>query len=114
MTPLRRTPLPCGYDLRTAVISESTSGSKTIVAAIPNRKIKVYAYTIVVGGAVNLTWYSDSTVISGTMEFGNKAEGLCPSTLPPYFLLKTKRGGALILNLSADEGVAGHVSYWVQ
>lgn len=102
-----------GLDLQHRSISIVSSGNNVVVPKEQGRKIKVFAYVLVVGGAVNLTWISGTIhTKSGIMEFANKAEGIAVSVVPPFCLFETVEGEDLNLNLSAAEGVGGHISFW--
>ena len=52
-----------------AVISYSTSGDKTVIAAVTGKRIVVTGALIVCGAAVTLTFKSGSTAVIGPMTF---------------------------------------------
>jgi hypothetical protein len=102
-----------------AVIDNAaTSGDLELVTAVPGKKILVTSYTIVVTAAVGFQWKSGSTPISGPMNFSAGGQGCAP---PPRTeeetwtglrgLIETARGEALILNVSGDVQVGGHLTY---
>lgn len=96
-------------DYLPAVIDASASGQTQLVAAETGRRIRVVEYTLVVGGAVDIIFQSDSTNLTGTMEFGVKGEGAGRES--SRWLFQTAVGEPLNLNLSANEGVGGHLLY---
>jgi hypothetical protein len=109
--------------MKYAVVNASASGSNTIVAAVPNKRIRVLSYVIIAAGAVTVTWRSvdDSqgslTAISGPMALAANgvifpsAGQLVPAGLIGQF--ETNRGETLALNLGAAVSVAGHITYTV-
>lgn len=104
-----------------AKISAASSGENTIVAAVTNKKIRVLSLALVgVGIAVNI-YFKDAA--SGTAIF---ADGTNPIPIDksgaagagglilgynPMGWFQTAESGALILNLSAAQAVAGSISY---
>ena len=92
-----------------AAISESSSGSQEIVAAVATKKIRVLSYAIVVNGTVNVKWQSDATDITGLMYF--IANTGISAGYNPKGHFETAAGEALNLNLSAGVALGGHISY---
>lgn len=98
-----------------AVISATASGTTTVVAAVPNMKIRVLAYRLFTLAAVEITWKSGSTNITGAMNFpdnGGIAAGcmqMTPAGLTYEF--ETRPGEALVINLSLATTVGGHLLY---
>ena len=104
-----------------AVVSEASSGENTVVAAVTNKKIRVLSLALVgVGTAVSI-YFKDAA--SGTAIF---ADGTNPIPIDksgaagagglilgynPMGWFQTAESGALILNLSTAQAVAGSVSY---
>ena len=101
--------------MKFAAISASSSGDNTVVAAVPNRRIKVLNYVAIAASDVSAKWKSGSTDISGAMAFaanGGVAPVGGPNTpvgMVPLF--QTEQGEALVLNLSGAISVAGHLAY---
>lgn len=103
--------------MRHAVIDCSSSGSNTIVAAVPGRILRVLSYVVVANAAVVATWKSGSTSISGPMNLAAAGSGV---SAPPsvssmgYFAhLVTAPGEALVLSLGGAVQVGGHLTYEV-
>ena len=99
-----------------ASISTSSSGDTTVVAAQPNRKIRVICYTVVAAGDVSVRFKSGaSTNLTGAMALATNG-GAAPSGAgisPSGFvgLFETAVGEALVINLSAAVAVGGHLTY---
>lgn len=100
-----------------AKIDTATSGANTIVAAVPNRSIRVLNYLAVAGGTVTLTWKSASTALSGAMPLvvNNALSAVGNGQAPSGHvgLFETAPGEALVLTLSAAVQVSGHLAYQV-
>ena len=100
-----------------AKIDTATSGDNTIVAAFPNRKIRVLNYTVIASGDVSIRWKSASTALSGAMAVatngGAAPAGAAQSPSGQIGLFETAIGEALVLNLSAAIQVSGHLAYQV-
>lgn len=93
-----------------AIISASTSGDNTVVSAVSGKKIRVLHYSLVCAAAVTLTWKSGTaTNISGGMAFG--ANNGISTPYSPQGLFETASGQALVLSLSTDASVGGHLTY---
>lgn len=92
-----------------AVISASASGDNTVVSAVTGKKIRVLHYSLVCAAAVTLTWKSGTTAISGGMAFGTNNGISTPYS--PQGLFETASGQALVLSLSTDASVGGHLTY---
>ena len=88
-----------------AVIDESTSGEKTIVAAVTDKHIVVLNVVIHLASGQTVIWKSGTTALSGAMPDsytgGDSTSGL----------IETAVGEALILSLSAASAVDGHLTY---
>ena len=96
-----------------AVINYSTSGDKTVIAAVAGKRIVVTGGLIVCGAAVTLTFKSGSTAITGPMTFA-AGGGFGRDARPDSYLFRTEAGQALILNLSADAAVGGCLTYYLE
>lgn len=92
-----------------ADIASSASGDNEVVAAVPGKKIRVLAYTIIASGDVDVKWRSAATDLTGVMPFtinSGVAHGYAPVG---YF--ETASGEALNLNLSDAVAVGGYLVY---
>lgn len=88
-------------------ITASSNGDNTIIAAVSHIKLRVLSYLIVSNGTVDVKWKSDSTDISGALPL--IANTGAASGYNPNGHFQTAKGEALILNLSANISVQGHV-----
>ena len=109
--------------MKYAVVSASASGANTIVAAVPNKRIRVLSYVIIAAGAVTVTWQSVQassgtiTAISGTMALAANG-GAFPSAgqaVPAGLIgqFETNQGDSLVISLGAAVSVAGHITYTI-
>jgi hypothetical protein len=97
---------------RFSAIAVSSSGDNTVVAAVPNRRIRVIRWGVVCAAAVAITWKSSTAgAISGARSFA--ANGGLESTYCPEGLFQTAIGEALVLNLSSAVAVGGDLTYIV-
>lgn len=101
-----------------AKIDTATSGDNTIVAAVPDRQIRVINYTAIASGDVAVRWKSGSvTALSGAMALtsngGAAPSGTGQSPAGHIGVFETARGEALVLNLSAAIQVSGHLAYQI-
>ena len=96
------------FPVKQAVIDESTIASNTIVAAVTDKSIRVIALMFTVGGPVNLTWESDTTPLTGAMEFADSG-GLTHESQDGIFW--TAPGEALVLTQDAAVQVSGVLTY---
>lgn len=100
-------------------IDYSTSGTKVLVAGVPNRKIRVMNYVLMSGGTVNPKFTRGSgTELSGPFPMvaqSNISSGFAPSqgvggaSLMGHF--DTDYGEDLNLVLDQNVQVSGHLSY---
>ena len=88
-----------------AVIDESTTGDKTIVAAVALKHIVVVNVVVTLVSGQTVIWKSGTTALSGAIDSGYTAGDAYSG------LLETAVGEALILNLSAASAVDGHLTY---
>lgn len=93
-----------------AAISAAASGSNTLVAAVPGKKILVLKAALMAAGAVNATFKS-STTSSLTGAFPLAANGGVGIGYCPLGNLATVAGEALTLNLDAAVQVSGYLVY---
>lgn len=92
-----------------AKIDHAGNGDNEIVAAVAGFKIRVLHYTIVATAAVNTKWRSDTTDLSGDLNWDAASKGLTVSN--DHGLVQTAAGEALNLNLSGAVAVDGHITY---
>lgn len=93
-----------------AVVSFSSSSAQTVVAAVTNGKIRVYALYIMVGGATNMT-FNDGVQADGGLPFAangqlvldHKASG------EPWF--QTGTGSAFTITTASAVSTVGRVYY---
>lgn len=93
-------------DLLFALIAETTSGEKEIVAGVADLRIMVMSYGVITDTDTTLEWRSASTPISGLMKPGANggisASGGC---------FATAAGEALQLSIGDNAVVGGHLMY---
>lgn len=98
-----------------AVISVTSSGANTLVAAVPGFRITVTGYVLISAGTVDVTFKSSTTTnLSGAMPLTAQAGASAPlawsfGRREGWFT--TAVGELLNLNLSAAVGVYGHLTY---
>lgn len=101
--------------MKYAAINAGNAGDNTIIAAVPNKRIRILGYTVIASGIVTMTWKSGSTSISGPMAMAANG-GAAPATtaLTPAGLVGVLEGGigeAIIINLGGAVTVGGHLVY---
>ncbi len=95
--------------LKRAVINESTTGDKQIVAAVTSKKIRVINYSLHCNAANTVQWKSGSTALGGARAFAANG-GIAPGeAILGHF--ETAAGAALNLNLSTAVQVSGELTY---
>lgn len=102
-----------GPEVLPAAINYSTSGDKTVIAAVTGQRIVVTGALVVCGVAVTLTFKSGSTAVTGPMAFA-AGGGFGRDARPDGYLFRTDPGEALVLNLSADASVGGCLTYYLE
>lgn len=95
-----------------AVISASSSGDNTLVAAVTGKKLRVLSYSFVVTGAVTVRFESAAggTALTGQMPFAAAGDCWSPG-YDPHGHFETVAGELLNLELSGAVAVNGHLSY---
>ena len=95
-----------------AVISASSSGNNTIVAAVTSKKIRVLAYNAIAAGAVNAKFQSGAsgTDITGLKTIAAAGGGLV-ANYNPLGWFETASGVLLNLNLSGAVLLGGELTY---
>lgn len=97
-----------------AKVDMSTATTTAIVAATTGKKIKVVSYTLVGGGATNVTWKSATTALTGAIPLIASTVVAVGGQQDGGHVLETAAGEALNLTNSAAVQVSGHVSYFVE
>jgi hypothetical protein len=99
-----------GKTLKSADFSLSATG--TIVAAVPTKKIKVYAVKLIVSATLEVN-FADSTPDQLEGAYTLLANGgVIESVNPPAFLFSTAAGKSLDLTITGTGTASGRVSYW--
>lgn len=95
-----------------AVITASSSGATTIVAAVTSKKIRVLAWDVKVNAAVNFKWQSHVTPTDKTGLYYNAGQGDgVARAFNPVGYFETISGEALDINLSGAVAVGGCLTY---
>ena len=102
-----------------ALINATSAGSNTLVAGVPNKKIRLLAVTTLSDANVTLQFLSNATPISGPLpvlasgglatsigQLGTGGQGV-------FGLMETEPGEALNLNLSGAANVGGFLTYYL-
>ena len=94
-----------------AVINVAGAGNNTLIAAVSGKNIRVLAYTIVVGAAVNVSFEDGAggTALTGVMEL--PANGGVSVPFCPVGHFETSDTTLLNLQLSGAVSVDGHITY---
>lgn len=95
-----------------AVISASTSGDNTLVAAVTGKKIRVLAYNFIAAGAVNARFQSGASgsYLTGLKTIDAASKGLC-APFNPVGWFETASAALLNLELSGAVLVGGELVY---
>lgn len=94
-----------------APIDVSTSGDHVVVPSRYGYSIRVLKYTLMAAGAVAIQWKTDDgSVLSGPMTFASVGNGIIETTDPDGHFVGPLHYG-LVLNLSANVAVGGHLVY---
>ncbi len=96
------------FPVKHAVIDESTAAENVIVPAVSNKSIRVISESIVVAGAVSITWRTNTTNLTGPIPLAANG-GMTRSS--PTGLRWTQIGEDLRLNSSAVVQVSGELTY---
>lgn len=87
---------------------QNTAADHTVVAASAGKRHRILAWRLTLAAAVNLTWKSDTTAISGVYVFGS---GGVDEGVMPFQGYETAEGEALKLTLSGAVRVSGDIWY---
>lgn len=102
--------LPSGSLLSRAVISVNTLGANSIIAAVAATSIRIYHINLVTAGAVDVTFQSAGTPLSGAYTFtANQGIALDPPGGNP--VLTCASNEAFVINLSAGVAINGFCLY---
>lgn len=91
----------------------SALGTNEIVAAVADREIYVHSIFLLTAAAVDFTFRSGATDISGLLVWDGASKGFVMPFNPKGWM-HTKSGEPLNLNLSAAVGVGGTLQYSVR
>lgn len=99
--------------IRRAKVDFAGAENSEIIAAVPGVQVCVVSMGFTVGGETNITLNSDTTAMSGPMDFGGTDE---PRGLTHYFgdcPLKTVVGEGFFIDSSLAVQVSGFVTYYL-
>ena len=105
--------------MKSAVISASSNGDNTLVAAVTNRRIRVLGFVLTFSGAVNAKFTDGAagSALTGLLYgVGTAPIPVTAPCVPPVVgsqpgWFATSQGNALVLNLSSGVAVGGFVLY---
>jgi hypothetical protein len=103
-----------GRTLKFSVINVAASGDTQIAAAVASQKHKVYAYFLNGNGAVNVSFRSATTSISGLHRFLVAADGVVVPGQAQSHYFETAANTILNINLSAAVQVDGWIAYFTE
>lgn len=94
------------------LVSASSSGANTVVAAVTSKKIRVLAWDVKVNAAVNFKWQSHVTPtdLTGLYYCNGQGDGVARAFNPVGYF-ETVAGEALDINLSGAVAVGGVLTY---
>lgn len=97
-----------------AVVSATSDGDNTIIAAVSGSVISVTSYVLTTIGSGGFTIKSNSTALSGaiTPVAGTPIVAPMASSRDSYF--NTAKGEALIFTNGSGVDVTGHITYRVE
>lgn len=98
-----------GFNYQFASIVASASGATQIVAAVPNKRIRVINLEVSALAAVNIKWQSAANDLTGLFYVAGNGGEVLPTSEVGWF--QTNPGEALNINLSAAVAVGGHLVY---
>jgi hypothetical protein len=92
-------------------INATAGGDTTIVAGVPERKIRIVAIMFTCAGNVDISFKSGSaSTIINTMSFA-KSGGPAVNFMPAGYFCETATGQPFVMNLSAAVNVRGMINY---
>lgn len=96
--------------LSRGVIAQDSSGTSVeVVAAVANKKIKVWAFHININSSTTLQWKSATTALTGKVTGTDWKEG--PFDVP---IFQTAAGEALNLAIGSSGTLGGWIHYTVE
>lgn len=100
---------PDNAPVKFAVINAAGAGDNTVIAAVPEKKLRILSYVLNAAAAVTATWKSSGgTAISGPMSLAIAGTVATDSL---FGVMETISGEGLILTLGAALQTGGHVAY---
>lgn len=96
--------------LKTQKFSLSATG--TVISAVSAKKLKIYAYKLVVSAAISVKWRDGSSTDIEDLQPLAPSGGEAESVSPPSYLFSTTAGNTLDLVISGTGTASGRVSYW--
>lgn len=102
-----------GLTLQFATVTVSSGGAKILVTASGSNKIKVTSYVLVASSAVNITWQSSNTALSGQM-FLSSNSGIAISGDMNAWVLETSAAGDLRLATDVTSYLTGHLAFFYE
>jgi hypothetical protein len=97
-----------GPYVQQAPVNFSSSGNNTIITGLSGTRIRILQFFLVFSGAVNVTYYSGTTALSGPLEFAFAGAQVQDFIQLP---LTCNEGDSFIINLSAAVQVGGTIWY---
>ena len=96
-------------EVKSALISEASSGSNLLVAAVTGKRIQVISGFAIASGTVIVQFLSAATPLSGTMDLASSGGFVLPYNPDGWF--ETAVGEALNINLSGAVNLGGALKY---
>ena len=107
-------PTHLSEDLRNAIISISSSGDNTVIAAPTDGFIAIDHINLVNNSAVDVTFKSNTTALSGTYPLAEKQPITLENTMHNFKgVITCARNEAFVINLGSGVQVSGFVRYRV-
>lgn len=95
-------------------VSDATSGDSTLVTVPANIRFVVVNYALVADSAVDVTFKSGSTAVTGPFGLGANGGVSFPGTIDGPAFVGVAAGDDLVLNTSGNVQVSGHLSYFLE
>lgn len=93
------------FEIKRALISETTIGNRTLVSAVANKKLVVLSVVLIIKSPNTVVWKSGTTALSGAL-----AESYA-MTDDETGQLETALGEALIITTTSTDLIAGYLTY---
>lgn len=97
-----------------AKIDQTSSGLKTIVAAVDGCKIRVISYLISTDTPTTITWQSNTTALSGSLKINSiiqDGHAGAPAPIGMLGVLETASSESLKLNIVDTAVIGGYLTY---